>query len=127
MKWRRVPPMEGAPVTRSCEGRYRVVGNVSPISDHERGQQPTVKDPTMVSGDLHAVTMRLDLLRDIMIELVAALPPDRAACVVTAIGNRLTERLGDMQIDEPSDDAMVSGLVPLLAALRHPRAQRPST
>ena len=81
----------------------------------------------MVLGDLHAVTMRLDLLRDIMIELAAALPPDRAAGVVTAIGNRLTERLGDMQIDEPTDDAMVSDLVPLLAALRHPRAQRQST
>jgi len=33
----------------------------------------------MVSGDLYAVTLRLDLLRDIMIELAAALPPDRAA------------------------------------------------
>jgi len=87
----------------------------------------TDKAPTMVSGDLHAVTMRLDLLRDIMIELAAALPPDRAAGVVTALGNRLTERLGDMEIDEPTDDAMVSDLVPLLAALRHPRAQRPST
>jgi len=81
----------------------------------------------MVSGDLHAVSVRLDLLRDIMIELVAALPPDRAAGVVTAIGSRLTERLGDMQIDEPTDDAMVSDLVPRLAALRHPRAQRQST
>ena len=47
----------------------------------------------MVSGELHAITVRLDVLRDIMIELAAALPPDRAAGVVTAIGNRLTERL----------------------------------
>ena len=31
----------------------------------------------MVSSDLHAVTVRLDVLRDIMIELAAALPPDR--------------------------------------------------
>ena len=36
----------------------------------------------MVSSDLHAVTVRLDVLRDIMIELAAALPPDRAAGVV---------------------------------------------
>ena len=78
----------------------------------------------MVSGDLHAVTVRLDVLRDIMIELAAALPPDRAAGVVTAIGNRLTERLCDMEIDEPTDDAMVSDLAPILAALRHPRVQR---
>ena len=52
----------------------------------------------MVPGDLHAVTVRLDVLRDIMIELAAALPSDRAAGVVTAIGNRLTERLSDMKI-----------------------------
>ena len=52
----------------------------------------------MDSSDLHAVTVRLDVLRDIMIELAAALPPDRAAGVVTAIGNRLTERLCDMEI-----------------------------
>jgi hypothetical protein len=73
----------------------------------------------MVSSDLHAVTVRLDVLRDIMIELAAALPPDRAAGVVTAIGNRLTERLSDMDINEPTDDAMVSDLAPILAALRH--------
>ena len=67
----------------------------------------------MVSSDLHAVTVRLDVLRDIMIELAAALPPDRAAGVVTAIGNRLTDRLCDREIDEPTDDAMVSDLAPL--------------
>ena len=39
----------------------------------------------MVSSDLHAVTVRLDVLRDIMIEMAAALPPDRAAGVVTAL------------------------------------------
>ena len=47
----------------------------------------------MVSGDLHAVTVRLGVLRDIMIELAVALPPDRTAGVVMAIGNRLTERV----------------------------------
>lgn len=66
----------------------------------------------MESSDLHAVTVRLDVLRDIMIELAAALPADRAAGIVTAIGNRLTERLCDMAIDEPTDDAMVSDLAP---------------
>ena len=78
----------------------------------------------MVSGNLHAVTVRLDVLRDIMIELAAALPPDRAAGVVTAIGNRLTERLCDMEIDAPTDDAMMSDLAPILAALGRPRVQR---
>ena len=78
----------------------------------------------MVSGDLHAVTVRLDVLRDIMIELAAALPSDRAAGDVTAIGNRLTERLCDMKIEEPTDDAMVSDLAPIFAALRHPRVRR---
>ena len=81
----------------------------------------------MVSSDLHAVTVRLDVLREIMIELAAALPPDRAAGVVTAIGNRLTERPCDMEIDEPTDDAMVSGLAPILAALRHLRVEMQST
>jgi hypothetical protein len=77
----------------------------------------------MVSSNLHAVTVRLDVLRDIMIELAATLPPDRAAGAVTAIGNRLTERLCDMEIDEPTDDAMVSDLAPILAALRHSRVE----
>jgi hypothetical protein len=81
----------------------------------------------MVSGDLHAVTARLDVLRDIMIELAAALPPDRAAGVVTAIGNRMTERLCNVEVDEPADDAMVSDLAPILAALRHPRVERQSS
>ena len=77
----------------------------------------------MVSGDLHAVTVRLDVLRDIM----------RAGCGAATRSrrrrrhghwNRLTERLCDMEIDEPTDDAMVSDLAPILAALRHPRVQR---
>ena len=81
----------------------------------------------MVSSDLHAVTVRLAVLRDIMIELAAALPADRAAGVVTAIRNRLTERLCDMEIDEPTDDAMVSDLAPIHAALRHSHVEMQST
>ena len=80
----------------------------------------------MVSGDLHAGTVRLDVFRDILIELAAALPTDRAAGIPTAIGNRLTERPSGTEIDEPTDVAMVSDLAPLLAALRHPRVQRQS-
>jgi len=78
----------------------------------------------MASRDLHAVTARLDVSQDILIERGAALPPDRAAAVATAIENRLTERLGNTESDEPIDDAMVSDLAPLLAALRHPRVQQ---
>jgi len=32
----------------------------------------------MAPGDLDAVTVRLDVFRDILFELAAALPPDRA-------------------------------------------------
>jgi len=71
-------------------GPHRVIGSASHNGDHDRIQQRAVKQPTMVSGDLHAVTARLDIFRDILIELAAALPPDSAAGVVTAIGNRLT-------------------------------------
>ena len=78
----------------------------------------------MVSGDLHAVTARLDIFRDILIELAAALPPERAAGVVRAIGSRVTERLGNAEIDEPTDVAMLSDLAPLLAALNRSRLQR---
>ena len=71
----------------------------------------------MKSAELRAVTMRLDVLRDIMVELMAALPPDRAAGFAAALGNRLTGRLDDMEIDERSDIAMVSDLVLVFAAL----------
>ena len=81
----------------------------------------------MVSSDLHALTVRLDVLRDVMIELAAELLPDRAAGVVTAIGNRLKERLCDMEIDKPTDDAMVSDLAPIFAALRHSGIEMQST
>ena len=70
----------------------------------------------MKSAELRAVTMRLDVLRDIMVELVAALPPDRAAGRPAALGNRLTGRNCDMEIDDRSDNAMVSNLAP---SLRH--------
>ena len=51
-----------------------VIGSAFPTSDHESRQQRTVKEFTKGSGDLHVVTVRLDVLRDIMIELAAALP-----------------------------------------------------
>ena len=75
----------------------------------------------MKAAELRAVTMRLDVLRDIMVELVAALPPDRAAGIAAALGNRLNGRICDMEIDERSDNAMVSDLAPVFAALN----QRP--
>ena len=43
----------------------------------------------MVSGKLQTVTGRQDAQRDNLIELAVALPPDRPAGVVTAIGNGL--------------------------------------
>jgi hypothetical protein len=73
----------------------------------------------MASRDLSAVTLRLDLLRDIVVELAAAQPPDRAERVLTAVGHRWTQRLSDMALDEPTDEVMVSDLAPILAALRH--------
>ena len=75
----------------------------------------------MKSAELRAVILRLDVLRDIMIELVAALPPDRAAGFAAALGNRLTGRIDDMDIDEQSDVGMVSDLAPVFSAL----SQRP--
>lgn len=75
----------------------------------------------MKSTELRAVTVRLDVLRDIMVELVATLPPDRAAAFASALGNRLSARVCDTEIDERSDTAMVSDLAPVFAALR----QRP--
>ena len=75
----------------------------------------------MKAAELRAVTMRLNVLRDIMVELVAALPPDRAADFAAALGNRLNGRICDMEIDERIDNAMVSGLAPVFAALN----QRP--
>ena len=75
----------------------------------------------MKAAEFRAVTMRLDVLSDLMVELVAALPPDRAAGFAAALGNRLTGRIGDMEIDERSDNAMVSDLAPVFAALN----QRP--
>ena len=76
------------------------------------------QEPTMVSSDAYVTTVRLDVLRDIMVELAGALPADSAARIVAAIGHRLTQRLCDIAIDEPTDDAMVSDLAPILAALQ---------
>ena len=73
----------------------------------------------MGSSDAQVLTVRLDVLRDIMIELVAALPADCAGRLVNAIGGRLTQRLCDIAIDESTDDAMVADLVPILVALHH--------
>ena len=71
----------------------------------------------MKAAELRAVTMRLDVLRDIMVELVAALPPGRAAGFAAALGKRLNGRICDLEIDERSDYAMVSDLAPVFAAL----------
>ena len=71
----------------------------------------------MKAAEIRAVTMRLDVLRDIMVELVAALSPDRAVGFAAALGNRLTGRICDMAIDERGDNAMVSDLAPVFAAL----------
>jgi hypothetical protein len=76
---------------------------------------------TTKAAELRAFTMRLDVLRGIMVELVAALPQDRAAGFAAALGNRLNGRLCDMEIDERSDNATVSDLAPAFAALN----QRP--
>jgi hypothetical protein len=75
----------------------------------------------MKAAEFRVVTVRLDVLRDIMVELVATLPPDRAATFASALGNRLSARVCDMEIDERSDTAMVSDLAPVFAAL----SQRP--
>ena len=75
----------------------------------------------MKAAKLRAVTMRLDVLRDMMVELLAALPADRAAGFAAALGNHLNGRICDMEIDERSDNAMVSDLAPVFAALN----QRP--
>ena len=60
------------------------------------------------------------VLRDIMVELVAALPSGRAARFGAALGDRLACRICDMEI-EHADNAVVSDVAPVFAALR----QRP--
>ncbi len=50
---------------------------------------------------------------------VAALPPDRAADFVAALGDRLAVRMCDMEIDECTDEAMLSDIAPVFAALCH--------
>jgi hypothetical protein len=73
----------------------------------------------MASRDLHAITLRLDLLRDIMVEMAAAQPPDRAERVLSAVGSRWAQRFSDTALDEPTDEVMAPDLAPILAALRH--------
>lgn len=64
---------------------------------------------------------RLVVLRDVMVELEAALPSDRAVGFGAALGDRLANRVCVMEIDERADDAVVSDLAPVFAALRHVR------
>jgi hypothetical protein len=80
-----------------------------------------VKESTVFSSDARVLTVRLDVLRDIIIEMAAALPPPCAGRLVNAIGGRLTQRLAGIDIDEPADEALASDLAPILAALQQSR------
>jgi hypothetical protein len=71
----------------------------------------------MKAAELHAVEARLDVLREILVELIATLPPERASGFAAALGNRLSRRFGRMEIDERIDDALVSDVAPVFAAL----------
>ena len=72
--------------------------------------------------DLETLLLLADLVVFvIMVELVAELPPDRAAGFAAALGKRLNGRICDLEIDERGDNAMVSDLAPVFAALN----QRP--
>ena len=75
----------------------------------------------MKSAELRAVTVRLNVLRDIVIEVVAALPPVREAGFAAALSNCVTGRTCDMEIYDRTDTAMVSDLATVCAAL----SQRP--
>ena len=83
--WQRVPPLGGFSPVRAG-GPCRVMVGAHAVNDHSCSQQRMVKVPTMESAELHAVTVRLDVLRDIMIELAAALPPDRTPQVACSAG-----------------------------------------
>lgn len=97
------------------------MADVRGFDEHSFSQQRTFKGPIMKSAELRAMAARLDVLRDIMVELVAALPSDRAAGFGAALGDRLANRVCDMEVDERTDDALVSDLAPVFAAL----GQRP--
>lgn len=85
-----------------------MMAGVRGSDDHSISQQRTVKDPTMKSAELRSVAARLDVLRDIMVELVAALPPPRSGLRRGAgVGRRLIGRICDMDIDDRSAAAMV--------------------
>jgi hypothetical protein len=94
------------------------MAGVRGIGDHLFSQQRTVKEHTMKSAELRAMAVRLDVLRDIMVELVSSLPPDRAAGFAAALGDLLAGRMRDMEVDEHTDEAMVSDVAPVFAALR---------
>jgi hypothetical protein len=71
----------------------------------------------MKAAELQAVEARLDVLREILVELIATLPPERASGFAAALGNRLAGRFGRMEIDERIDDALVSDVAPVFAAV----------
>ena len=73
----------------------------------------------MNTAELHAVTVRLNALRDIMIELVAALPPDRVAGFAAALSVRLNGRMDGIEVDERTDDALLLEVAPVFAVLSH--------
>ncbi len=71
----------------------------------------------MKAAKLHAVEARLDVLREILVELIATLPPERASGFAAALGNRLAGHLGRLEIDQRIDDALVSDVAPVFTAL----------
>ena len=78
-----------------------------PIADRREGPLRATAAQcvaTCVGGDLN---------------LAAALPPDCAGRLVNAIEGRLTQRVCDIAIDKSTDDAIVSDLALILAALHH--------
>ena len=70
----------------------------------------------MNSAELHAVTARVDVLKDSWSNSWPLCSAERAAGFVAAFGGRLAGRLGAMGIDERIDHAMWSDLAPVFAA-----------
>ena len=73
----------------------------------------------VASRELVAITLRLDFLRDIVVELAAAQPADRAEQVLSVVANRWMQRISDLALDEATDEAVAADLAPILAALHH--------